>query len=144
MENGKYLKKSYPGRMVDFVVAVLGGGVGAAPTIPTNGTFTAANATFPTSINSVSRVTADAPAYVSTGLYTVVYKHALVNVWPICAVVLSAGASPTAALKAVVTKVVPSTRTITVKVYTPSGTLTDLGTSDLLVINVTGVDGSLS
>lgn len=144
MENGKFLKKSYPGRMVDFVVAVLGGGAATNPTIPTNGTFTAAAATFPTSINSVSRVAADAPAHVSTGLYTVVYKHALVNAWPNGAVVLSAGASPTAALQAIVTKVVPATRTITVKVYGPTGTLTDLGTSDMLIIDVTGVDGNLS
>lgn len=144
MENGKFLKKSYPGRMVDFVVAVLGGGAATNPTIPTNGTFTAAASTFPTAINSVSRVTADAPAHVSTGLYTVVYKHALVNAWPNGAVVLSAGASPTAALQAIVTKVVPATRTITVKVYGPTGTLTDLGTSDMLIIDVTGVDGNLS
>lgn len=144
MENGKFEKKSYPGRMVDFVVAVRGGGAATSPTIPANGTFTAAAATFPTSINSVSRVTADAPAYVSTGLYTVVYKHALVNAWPNGAVVLSAGSSPTAALQAIVTKVVPATRTITVKIYTPAGVLTDLGTSDLLIIDVTGVDGNLS
>lgn len=144
MESGKFEKKSYPGRMVDFVVAVLGGGVGAAPTIPTNGTFTAAKSTFPTSINSVSRVAADAPTWVSTGLYTVTYKHALVNAWVTGAAVLSAGASPTAALVAVVTKVVPATRTITVKVYTPAGVLTDLGTSDMLVIDVSAVDGNLS
>lgn len=144
MDNGKSLKKSYPGRMVDFVVAVLGGGAAANPTIPTNGTFTAAKSTFPTSINSVSRVAADAPTWVSTGLYTVTYKHALVNAWVTGAAVLSAGASPTAALQAIVTKVVPATRTITVKVYTPAGVLTDLGTSDMLVIDVSAVDGNLS
>ena len=143
MDNGKFHKKSYPGRMVDFVIAVLGGGAAANPSIPANGTFTAAAATFPVAINSVSRVTADAPAYVSTGLYTVVSKHALLNAWPVGAFVLSAGASPTAALDAVVTKYVPATRTITVKIYTPTGTLTDLGTSDMLVINMSGVDGSV-
>jgi len=73
-----------------------------------------------------------------------VYKHTLVNAWPNGAVVLSAGASPTAALQAIVTKVVPATRTITVKVYTPAGVLTDLGTSDMLVIDVSAVDGNLS
>lgn len=142
MDSSKTNKQSYPGRMVDFVVAVLGGGAATNPTIPANGTFTAANATFPTTINSVSRLAAEAPAYVSTGLYTVVSKHALVNAWPNGAVVLSAGASPTAALQAIVTKYVPATRTITVKVYTPAGVLTDLGTSDMLIIDMTGVDGS--
>lgn len=144
MNNGKFPKQSYPGRMVDFVVAVLGGGVGAAPTIPTNGTFTAANSTFPTAINSVSRTTADAPTWVSTGLYTVTYKHALVNAWVTGAAVLSAGASPTAALQVIPTKIVPATRTITVKVYGPTGTLTDLGTSDMLIVDVSAVDGNLS
>lgn len=143
MDNGKFHKKSYPGRMVDFVIAVLGGGAAANPSIPANGTATAAAATFPVAINSVSRVAAEAPAYVSTGLYTVVSKHALLNAWPLGACVLSAGASPTAALEAVVTKYVPATRTITVKVYAPGGTLTDLGTSDMLIVNMSGVDGSV-
>ena len=144
MESGKTIKKSYPGRMVDFVVAVLGGGVGAAPTIPTNGTFTAANSTSPTSINSVSRVAAEAPTWVSTGLYTVTYKHALVNAWVTGAAVLSAGASPTAALQVIVTKLVPATRGGTVKVCGPPGTPTDLSTSDMLVVDVSAVDGNLS
>lgn len=142
MENGTDFLKSYPGRQVDFVVAVMGNTT-SAPTIPTDGTFTAAAAgLFPAAWNSVDRTTAGAPTHTSTGIITVTYKHLLKNVIPYAAVVLSDGASPTAALKAVVTKIVPATRVITVNIYTPSGTLTDPGTSDLVVILCRGRDAA--
>jgi hypothetical protein len=140
MKTGKNPHSSVPFGLVEFLVAYLGGGAATNCSTPANGTLTDdAAGLFPTKCNKGLLAT-----YVSTGLYTCTFlenmqvKH-LLHADPI---VVSDGASPTAALKAVVTKLTPSTRTITVKVYTPAGVLTDLGTSDLLVMRVLGRDSS--
>jgi hypothetical protein len=138
MDNGTDLKKCYPGRQVDFTVAVLGNTT-SAPTIPADGTFTAATSTFPNELNSVDRTTAGAPTRTGTGVYTVTYKHLLKNVIPSGPpAVLAAGGSPTSALDAIITSIVPATRVVTIKVFAPNGTATDLGVNDILIICLTG------
>lgn len=139
MDSGTDFKKAYPGRLFDFLVAVLGNTT-SAPTIPLGGSLSAATSTFPLAVNSVSRVAAEAPTRTNTGIYTITYKHAVKTVIPHVPVVVSAGASPTTALCAICTSVVPTTRVLTVKVYTPTGTLTDLGVNDMLILTCTGHD----
>lgn len=140
MKRGRNPKDAIPFGLVDFHVALLGGGAAADLTVPANGTLTDdAAGLFPTKCNVALSGT-----YVSTGVYTCKYisDMQMMHLLSARAIVVSDGASPTAALVAVVTKLTPSTRAITVKVYTPAGTLTDLGTSDLLIIQATGRDTS--
>ena len=121
-----------------FLIALLGGGAAANLTVPTNGVLEDdAAGLFPKAANLATSGT-----YVSSGLYTIIYSEQVKHLLYADAIVVSDGASPTAALKAVVTKLSPGDRTITVKVYTPSGTLTDLGTSDLLIIKADLADTS--
>lgn len=140
MISGMNEHHSLPFGLVDFLAAYLGGGAATNCSTPANGTLTDdAAGLFPTKCNKGLLGT-----YVSTGIYTCTYlANMLVKHLLHCeAIVVSDGASPTAALKAVVTKLAPSTRTVTVKIYTPSGTLTDLGTSDLLILRILGRDSS--
>lgn len=140
MENGKNFLKSYPGNLVFFTAAVMGN-TSSAPTLPTDGTFTdAAAGLFPTRLNSVDRTTAGAPTHVGTGIITITYRHVLKNVVPLSCQIVSDGASPTTALYGIISKVTPGTRTVTVRIYTPAGTLTDPGTSDLVIVNLVGFD----
>jgi len=139
MNRGKNLKSDINQSMVDFRIAVLGAG-GSAPTVPADGNFRPTTSTFPKRLNSVSFSSAEVPTRGGAGIYTITYQDKLVNVMPKSAVVLSAGGAPTAVLEATPTIVDPVARTITVKTYVPNGTLTDLGTSDLLVIYVEAQD----
>lgn len=118
--------------------AFLGGGGAANGTLPANGQLTDTTATYPKGCNIGTSLT-----YVSTGLYTMIYSKQMKNLLYADAIVVDAGASPTAALKAVVTKITPSTRTVTVKVYTPAGVLTDLGTSDMIIFALEFADTSV-
>lgn len=143
MERGKNPAFAVVPQKVDFFVAVMGNTT-SAPTIPADGTMTAAAAgLFPTAANGVSTVTAEAPTRTSAGIFTVTYQHQLVHVVGGSACVLSDGAAPTTALYAIITKIVPATRVVTFRVYTPNGTLTDPGTSDLVVLMLHGIDSTL-
>lgn len=138
MNRGPYPLKHAVLNIVAFFAAFLGGGAATNGTIPATGVLTDdAAGLFPKGANLGTSLT-----YVSTGLYTAIYSEQFKHLLWADAIVVSDGASPTAALKAVVTKITPSTRTITVKVYTPSGTLTDLGTSDLLILRCEAADTS--
>ena len=136
MNKGTYPLKHPVVNMVNFLCAFLGGGAATSGTIPTNGKLTDdAAGLYPKAANLGTSLT-----YVSTGIYTAVYSETFKHLLFAHGIVVSDGASPTTALHAVVTKLTPSTKTITVKVYTPAGTLTDLGTSDLLILNVFAAD----
>lgn len=137
MNRGKNLANALIPGFVTYHAAFLGGGAATNCTIPTDGVLTdAAAGVYPRQANIATSAT-----YVSTGLYTIVLSEACKNLLFADAVVVSDGVSPTAALKAVVTKITPSTG-LTVKVYTPAGVLTDLGTSDLLILKVDAADTS--
>ena len=140
MKRGANIAKAIPHSSVFFDVAVLGNTT-SAPTIPADGPLSAAVSTFPVGANGVSTVAAEAPTRVSTGKYTITYAHQLVNVIPVGGSVVSAGASPTAALVVDIVSIVPATRVITVLVTVPTtGTATDMGVNDMLVIGLKGYD----
>lgn len=140
MNRGASPAKAIPHSSVFFELAVLGNTT-SAPTVPLDGPASAAVSTFPIGANGVDKSTAGAPTRTSAGIYTATYSHQLVTVISNGSPsVVSAGASPTAALKAIVTSIVPATRVVTFKVYTPSGTLTDLGVNDMCVISLKGYD----
>ncbi len=139
MKRGKSQAFAIPHSTVFFDVAVLGNTT-SAPTIPVDGPMTAAASTFPMGANGVSTVAAEAPTHTSTGIITVTYAHQLVSVLPINVEITSAGGSPTAALYAIFFSIVPATRVVTLKIYTPAGTLTDPGVNDLIVMSLKGYD----
>jgi hypothetical protein len=116
-----------------FWVAAIGAGA-AAPTVPSNGPAGPTVATYPLIANGISKSTSEIPTRTSTGVYVITIAHQLPLVQFATGAVFSAGASPTAVLVADVTIINAASRTITVKVSTPAGTLTDLGTSDMLVL----------
>jgi hypothetical protein len=138
-------KSSVGHSMVDFMVAVLGNTT-SNPTIPSDGRFTPTTSTFPRTLNCVSLLAAEAPTRSAQGVFTINYSKDFQpnNVVFANASVLSAGSSPTAVLEATVTIVDPVARLITVKVYVPNGTLTDPGTSDMIVIYCHGQDSGKS
>lgn len=138
MERGKNPAFSTMTGNVSLFAAFLGGGGAANGTVPSNGVLKDDASTFPKGVNFGTSLT-----YVSTGLYTAVISQKIKNLLFANGIVVDAGASPTAALNCTVTKITPSTNTITVKIYTPAGVLTDLGTSDMLVLRIEGADTSV-
>lgn len=139
MNRGKNPAFAIPHSSVFFEVAVLGN-TSSAPTIPTDGPLSAAVSTFPVAANGVSRVASEAPTHTSTGIVTVTYAHQLVNVIPVGCEIVAAGVSPTTALYAIISSIVPATRVITLRIYTPAGSLTDPGVNDMIVISLKGYD----
>lgn len=143
MKGRKNFKYGAAHDMVDFQVAVLGAAA-AAPTVPADGRFLPATSTFPKRLNGVSQLAAEAPTRTSAGKYVITFSadFSLVNMWADGSV-LSAGAAPTAALAVTVLIVDPVARQITVLVTVPTtGAATDAGTSDLILLNVTGQDSN--
>lgn len=138
MNRGKQPAQSMFTGQVSLFAAFLGGGAAANGTVPANGVLKDDAATFPKGCNFATSLT-----YVSTGLYTAVVSQTIKNILFANGIVVDAGASPTAALNCTVTKITPSSNTITVKIYTPAGVLTDLGTSDMLILRVEGADTSV-
>lgn len=138
MNRGKAPSQVTFANHVAMFAAVLGGGAATNCTIPTNGILTDdAAGLYPKQANLATSGT-----YVSTGLYTIILSEQVKHLLFADGIVVSDGASPTAALTPIITKITPATRTITVKVYTPAGVLTDLGTSDLLLLKIEGADTS--
>lgn len=139
MKRGKNLKSSIPASCVDFTVAVLGAAA-AAPTIPVSGDFRPATSTYPVRANRVSKIAAEIPTRTSAGFYVITIEDQLVNILFAAAIVVKAGAAPTAQLAADVTLIDPVLRQITVKCTIPNGTATDAGVNDMIVIYVHGQD----
>jgi hypothetical protein len=133
MNRGENIHKSIPGNCGSFWAAVIGAGA-AAPTVPANGTFTPTTATFPVSANGVSKVAAEVPTRSGTGVYVLTLSHLVPLIMFATGVVVAAGGAPTTALAAEVTSINASARQVTVKVFTPAGVATDLGTSDMLLL----------
>lgn len=142
MIRGKDISYAVPGSMVKFLAAVLGNTTNA-PTIPADGKFTPTTSTYPRRANSVSLVASEAPTRTSQGVYVITISHLLPNILFATAAVLSAGGSPTATLVADVTIINSATRQLTVKTALPNGTLTDVGTSDMIVIKIDGQDSGV-
>lgn len=116
--------------------AALGGGAAANGTLPTNGQLTDASGKYPKAVNFASALTYNA----ATGKYKMVLSEAVKHILYAEGIVVDSGASPTAALYALVTAIDPVTKTIYFNVYTPAGTLTDLGTSDMVIMKIDAAD----
>lgn len=109
--------------------AVLGGGAATNGTLPGNGQLKDDASTYPKAANFAASLT-----YVSSGIYDFVASESVKHILFASGMVVDAGSAPTAALQVTVTIITPSTKTIRVRITTPAGVLTDLGTSDLLVM----------
>lgn len=125
------------GSMLLFAAA-MGGGAAADGTLPTNGQLNDADGKYPKAVNFMSTLTYNA----ATGIYYATLSQAVKHILHATGIVVDSGASPTAALVCVVTKIIPTTKIIHLKIYTPAGTLTDLGTSDMLILRVDAADTS--
>lgn len=135
MKRGGFEALDYPVGVQYFSMAFVGTGA-SAPAVASNGLVAPL---FPVKANAASQVAAEAPARSGAGQYTVQYG-ADFTVFKI----LSADGPVmgTAGMWFQVTAISESTRTLTVKVFNASGAATDLGTSDLMVINVRAVDSN--
>lgn len=127
--------KGFVPNMITFHAAFMGGGAASDGTRPTNGTLTNSGGEYPAQANFGSTL-----VYSATGIYTVTFSELVPHLLFANAIVVDSGASPTTALHAVITAIVPASKQCTVKVYTPAGTLTDLGTSDMIVFKVDAAD----
>lgn len=142
MNRGKNQKFSIPHSCLDFAVAVIGTGA-TPPAVPASGAFTPTTSTFPSRLNGVSRVAAEAPTRASAGRYTITYAHQLPVVFNAQGSVLAAGGSPTGGLLCDVDSINSVTRQIAVRVSTQAGVATDLGTSDMLVLTCDAQDSGV-
>jgi hypothetical protein len=118
-----------PNRMV-VMAAALGGGAAANGTLPTNGTATPTTGTYPKAENFAASLTYNA----ATGKYYVTLSESVKHILYADAVIVAAGGAPTAALTPVVTSIDQSLKRIYFNSYTPAGVLTDMGTSDLVLV----------
>lgn len=118
--------------------AAMGGGAATDGTIPGNGQLSDSNGKYPKAVNFASALTYNA----ATGKYymtlTEVAKHIL---W-FSGIVVDSGASPTAALFVLPTSIDSAAKELYFNVYTPDGTLTDLGTSDMVILSIDVADTS--
>lgn len=112
--------------------AAMGGGAAADGTVAANGQLTDSSGLYPKAVNFMSSLTYNSATGIYYATLTEVAKHLL----HATGIVVDSGASPTAALVCVVTKLIPATKIIHLKIYTPAGVLTDLGTSDMLILAV--------
>src|SRR5678816_1719491 len=116
--------------------AFMGGGAASNGTLAGNGQLDDANGKFPKAANFGTSLTYNA----STGLYLFVYSQQVKHLLFVEGIVVDSGASPTAALECIATAIVPSTRTVSLRIVAPNGTLTDLGTSDMLILKMDVAD----
>jgi hypothetical protein len=135
MNRGDSFHKSIPTNSGTFWAAAIGTGA-SAPAVPANGAFTATTSTYPLIANGISKVAAEAPTRSGAGVYVVTMAHLVPLYMFATAIVVAAGGAPTSALAAEVTKIDTANRQVTVKCFTPAGVATDLGTSDMLLIEV--------
>lgn len=123
------------GSMLLFAAA-MGGGAAADGTLPTNGQLLDSGGTYPKAVNFATSLTYNA----ATGVYYMTLSQYVKHLLHATGIVVDSGASPTAALVCVVTKIIPASKRIDLKIYTPAGTLTDLGTSDMLILRIDAAD----
>lgn len=118
--------------------AALGGGAAADGTLPSNGQLTDASGKYPKAVNFASTLAYNA----ATGKYIMTLSQSVKHLLYATGIVVDSGSAPTAALYVLVTAIVPADKKIYFNVYTPAGTLTDLGTSDMVILRVEGADTS--
>jgi hypothetical protein len=118
--------------------AAMGGGAAADCTVASNGALTDASGLYPKAVNFASSVAYNA----ATGKYIATLSESVKHILFASGIVVDSGASPTAALVVVVTAIVASTKKIYFNVYTPAGVLTDLGTSDMVILKVDAANTS--
>lgn len=135
MKRGGFDSKDYPVGVQYFTLAFVGTGA-SAPAVASNGLVAPL---FPVKANAASTVAAEAPARSGVGAYTVQYG-ADFTVFKI--LTADGPIMGTTGLWFQVTAISESTRTLTVKVFNAGGAATDLGTSDLMLINVRAVDSN--
>lgn len=116
--------------------AAMGGGAASNGTIPTNGQLLDSGGTYPKAVNFASALTYNA----ATGIYYVTLSEYAKHILHATGIVVDSGSSPTTALVCVVSKIIPASKRIDVRICTPAGTLTDLGTSDMLILRVDVAD----
>lgn len=135
--NGKNPKQSSPHSCVDFTAAVLGN-TSSAPTIPADGPIDPTKGQYPLRANRAASATHSA-----TGVIVITLADPPATMLYVSAQVIAAGGSPTAELIAVVTKIDPANKQVTVKTMIPAGTATDPGTSDMIVLYCHGQDSTV-
>lgn len=131
------IKSIFSGHRVMFA-AFMGGGGASNGTLAGNGVLEDTAGKFPKAANIGTTLTYNS----STGLYLMVYSQQVKHVLYADGIVVDSGSSPTAALKCTVTSIVPTTRTIGLRIHAPNGTLTDLSTSDMLIMRLECADTS--
>lgn len=124
-----------PQRMV-VMGAAMGGGAAANGTLPSNGQLTDASGLYPKGENQLASLTYNA----ATGLYYATFNEVVKHILYAAAIVVDSGASPTTALYALTSKITPASKRVDFRIYAPGGTLTDLGTSDMLIIRLECAD----
>lgn len=129
------IKGFAPNSMALFAAA-MGGGAASDGTIPANGQLSPSSGEYPKAVNFASALTYNA----ATGKYKMVLSEAIMHILYADGIVVDSGASPTAALEVLVTAIEQSTKTIYFNVYTPAGVLTDLGTSDMVIMKIDAAD----
>lgn len=130
--------KGFSANRITLFAAAMGGGAGTNGTIPGNGQLDDANGKYPKAENFASALTYNA----STGLYIMTLTESVKHILFATGIVVDSGSAPTSVLECAVTAIVPSTKSIYVKIFAPNGTLTDLGTSDMLILKVDAADTS--
>lgn len=119
-----------PNRMT-VCAAALGGGAAANGTLPTNGAATPTTGTYPKAENFAASLTYNAAA----GKYYVTLSEACKHILHADGIIVAAGGAPTAALTPVVTSIDAVLKRIYFTSYTPAGVATDMGTSDMIILN---------
>ena len=127
---------SFSAQTMTLFAAAMGGGAASNGTVAGNGQLEDSLGKYPKAVNFCSALTYDS----STGLYYVTLTEYAKHILFAEGMVVDSGSSPTAALVAVVYKITPASKKIYVKIYTPAGVLTDLSTSDMLVLKVIVAD----
>jgi hypothetical protein len=116
--------------------AMMGGGAAADGTVAGNGQLTDANGLYPKGVNFASSLTYNS----ATGVYYVTLTEAIKHITFASGIVVDSGSAPTTALVCVVSKIISTSKRIDVRIYTPAGVLTDLGTSDMLILAIDAAD----
>ena len=131
------IKGFAPNQMTLFAAA-MGGGAASNGTVAGNGTLSTSNGKYPKAVNFASALTYNS----ATGKYYLTLNQSVKHILWAGGIVVDSGASPTAALYVLVTAIDQSTKIVYFNVYTPAGTLTDLGTSDMVIFKLDVADTS--
>ncbi len=138
MNRGTNEAHALPVGFLTVHAAAMGGGAATNGTLPTNGVFDGATGKYPKAANLAASLTYNA----GTGIYYMTLSETIKHLLYADGIVVDNGASPTTALKVVVTGIVAASKIVHFRVYTPAGVLTDLGTSDMVILQIDAADTS--